>query len=136
MSEKALAGHVMKALKPLDGVRVENPCHPGTPDVNYIGGWIELKQHDSWPKNPETPLKLGHDLTKEQRIWLTRREEKGGIALVLLQVNRDYLLLSGGVAARIIGAATQAQLKEASIDYWSSAAHMKRELVECLLRLN
>ena len=136
MSEKALAGHVMKALKPLDGVRVENGCGRGTPDVNYTGGWIELKQHDNWPKKPETPLVLGHDLTIEQRIWLTRREEKGGVALVLLQVSRDYLLLSGGVAARIIGEATQAELKEASLAVWTSAATLRKELAPCLQVLN
>ncbi len=136
MSEKALAGHVMKALKPLDGLRVENPCHPGTPDVNYIGGWIELKQHDNWPKNPETPLKLGHDLTTEQRIWLTRREEKGGVAFVLLQVARDYLLLLGGDAARLIGVANRAELTIAAIAHWTSAAAMKKDLVLCLRRPN
>lgn len=136
MSEKALAGHVMKALKPLDGQRVENACGRGTPDVNYVYGWIELKQEDNWPKKPETPLKLGHDLTLEQRIWLTRRSEKGGIALVLLQVARDYLLLSGADAAILIGAATQAQLKRLALHHWTSAAAMKQELVSCLLRLN
>lgn len=136
MSEKALAGHVMKALRPLDGQRVENACGRGTPDVNYVGGWIELKQQDAWPKKPETPLKLGHDLTIEQRIWLTRREDKGGIALVLIQVARDYMLLSGGVAARLIGVATQAELKAAVIRHWTSAAAMKQELVSCLLRLS
>jgi hypothetical protein len=136
MSEKALAGHVMKALKPADGVRVENGCGRGTPDVNYTDGWIELKQQDNWPKKPETPLKLSHDLTLEQRIWLTRREEKGGLAFVLMQVDRDYLLLSGGVAANIIGEATQAQLKEAAIAVWTSTAELKRELLPCLRRLN
>lgn len=136
MSEKALAGHVMKALKPLDGQRVENACGRGTPDVNYVGGWIELKQQDAWPKKPETPLKLGHDLTTEQRIWLTRREEKGGTALVLMQVARDYLLLSGGVAARLIGEATQVELKAAAIAHWTSAAAMKKDLVLCLRLLN
>ncbi len=136
MSEKNLAGHVMKALKPLDGLRVENPCHPGTPDVNYIGGWIELKQQNAWPKKPETPLKLNHDLTLQQRIWLIRREDKGGVALVLVQVARDYLLLSGGVAARLIGEATQAELKTAAIAIWYSASSMKQELATCLRRLN
>lgn len=136
MSEKALASQVMQALKPLDGLRVENPCHPGTPDVNYTGGWIELKQQDAWPKKAGTPLNLGHDLTREQRIWLTRREARGGVALVLIQVDRDYLLLFGGVAAIIVGEATQAQLKEAAIAVWTSAAEMKRELPECLRRLS
>lgn len=136
MSEKALATMVMKVLKPLDGLRVENPCHPGTPDVNYVGGWIELKQHDKWPVKPETILKLGHDLTTQQRIWLTRRMEKGGVALVLLQVARDYLLLSGVVAANLIGTATQFELKEAAIAHWTSSADLKKNLISCLQRLN
>ena len=135
MSEKALAGRVVKILKPLDSFRVENPCLKCTPDVNYIGGWIELKQQDSWPKRAATPVRLNHDLTMEQRIWLTRREEKGGTALVLLQVARDYLLLSGGVAAIIIGEATQEELKSAALHVWTSA-ELKTELLPCLRLLN
>jgi len=130
MSEKALAGRVVKILKPLDACRVENPCLPGTPDVNYIGGWIELKQEDKWPVRPDTPLRLHHDLSPQQRIWITRRIEKGGKAYVLMQIARDYIMLDGRVAAEIIGEATQAEIKAAAIFCVSA-----KELPQALLGL-
>jgi hypothetical protein len=128
VSEKALAGKVMKILKPLDAHRVENLCGVGTPDVNYTNGWIELKQEDRWPKRPKTPVRLGHDLQPGQRIWLTRREEKGGRAYVLLQVSTDYLLFTGTVASRLIGVANQEELRAAAIFVCNS-----KQLPEALL---
>lgn len=114
MSEQAMAGRVVKMLKPLDAVRVENPCHPGTPDVNYVGGWIELKKVDKWPARETTPLRLPH-FTAQQKVWLTRRINKGGNAYVLLQVSREYILLRGDVAAKILGEATREELVDAAI---------------------
>jgi len=135
MSEAALWNMIRKPLRPLDPQRIENRVGKGTPDVNYIGGWIELKQQDNWPKRPTTKVRLDHDLTKEQRIWLRRREKKGGTAYVLLQVSRDYLLLSGGDAASLIGEATQAELREAAIHVWTSAT-LKENILECLRQNN
>ena len=127
MSEQALAGRIVKILKPLDAVRVENPCHPGTPDVNYIGGWIELKKVDKWPVREDTPLRLPH-FTPQQKIWLDRRIRKGGEAYVLLQVSREYMLLRGDVAAKILGEATRDELCAAAVFVVNS-----RELPERLL---
>lgn len=128
MSEKALASRVVPLLKSLDALRVENPCMPGTPDVNMITCWVELKQQDKWPVRASTPLRLDHDLTPQQRNWLERRIERGGRAYVLMQVARDYILLDGKVAAEIIGEATQAEIKAAAIFCVSS-----RELPEVLI---
>ena len=127
MSERALAGRVVEILKPLDGFRVENPCHPGTPDVNYVGGWLELKQVDKWPVKEETPLRVEH-FTQQQRIWLSRRVRKGGRAYVLIQVAREYILLGGDVAAEILGESTRQDLVQASIFCCTS-----RQLPEMLL---
>tara|TARA_R110000796_G_scaffold41179_1_gene101910 strand:+ start:10402 stop:10809 length:408 start_codon:yes stop_codon:yes gene_type:complete len=131
MSEANLSRNVMKILRPLDAQRVENKCGKGTPDVNYIGGWIELKQQDAWPKRPTTKVRLSHDLTLEQRIWINRREKKGGTVFVLLQIARDYLLLSGGVAATVIGEANEAELRSAALHVWT-ASEMKDQLLPCL----
>ena len=131
MSEAALWNLIRPVVRPLDAQRVENKCGKGTPDVNYIGGWIELKQQDAWPKRPTTKVRLDHDLSKEQRIWINRREKKGGTVFVLIQVARDYLLLSGGTAATVIGEATQAELRSAALHVWTSKT-LKEELLECL----
>lgn len=131
MTEHALAKRVMKLLKPLDGCRVENRVGMGTPDVNYVHGWIELKQQDHWPKRASTVVKLHHDLTKEQRIWINRREKRGGIVYVLLQVERDYLLFRGSKAASLFGEATQAELRTAALYVWD-AKTMNDELLPCL----
>lgn len=130
MSERALAGRIVKLLKPLDALRVENPCHPGTPDVNYVGGWIELKQHDKWPAKPETPLRLPH-FTPQQKIWLSRRIRKGGRAFVLLQVARDYLLLDGQVASEILGEATEGELKAAAL-FVCGTRDLQEKLIDAL----
>tara|TARA_R110002167_G_scaffold93122_1_gene249752 strand:+ start:7833 stop:8240 length:408 start_codon:yes stop_codon:yes gene_type:complete len=131
MSEAALSKKVMQILRPLDARRVENKCGKGTPDVNYIGGWVELKQQDAWPKRPTTKVRLNHDLSLEQRIWINRREKKGGTVYVLLQIARDYLLLSGGVAATVIGEANEAELRSAALHVWT-ASEMKDQLLPCL----
>jgi len=96
-----------------------------------IGCWMELKQQNAWPKRPTTKVRLDHDLTKEQRIWIKRREKKGGTVFVLLQVSRDYLLLSGGVAATIIGDSTEAELRSAALHVWD-AKTLKERLLPCL----
>lgn len=72
MSEKAMRHRVIKALKPLDAISVENSVHPGTPDVNCVGAWIELKQVAKWPTITRALLNIRH-FTQEQRIWLRRR---------------------------------------------------------------
>lgn len=120
MSEKATWDKIRPTLKRFDAMRVENPCLPGTPDVNLCLGegrevWIELKQQDKWPVKPETPVRLDHDMTQQQRIWHERRIEHGGRAYVFLQVARDYIMLDGKVAADIIGEATQAEIRAAAI---------------------
>ncbi len=127
MSEKALADRVMKILKPLDACRVENPCLPGTPDVNYVWGWIELKQVDNWPVNSHIPLRVPH-FTPQQRIWLERRVRRGGKAHVLIQVAREYILLSGDVAAIMLGESTRQELIESAVFHVTA-----KELPEALL---
>ena len=118
MSEHDMRGKLIEVLRPLDAVSVENRCGPGTPDVNYIGGWMELKWLRAWPKRPETPVKLDHDLEPQQRAWLRRRRNRGGAAWVMLQCRREWLLWYGEVAAEIIGTATREELIARCHRYW------------------
>ena len=96
----------------LDPVRVENPIHPGTPDVNLANGhWIELKSVDGWPVRESTCLRIGH-YTPQQRVFLYRRWKYApGTTFLLLEVRseRQWLLFDGDVAARIVGRVTAAE---------------------------
>jgi hypothetical protein len=96
----------------LDAVRVENPIHPGTPDVNLCTGqWIELKCIATWPVREATLVRIDH-FTQEQRVWLYRRWKYApGSTLLLLEVREDrqWLLFDGDVAAQIVGKSTAAE---------------------------
>lgn len=119
---------VIKALNKagLDACSVENPAYPGTPDVQHIDGWLELKWKEKWPAREDTAVRLPH-FTPQQRCWLMRRhvacrkmfERRGtehGLAYLLLYVEetREHLLFSGERAARYVGKdeATRAKLYE------------------------
>ena len=104
MLERDMRKQLVKLLRPLDAFAVENGgCHPGTPDINYRDGWIECKATEQWPARPDTPVRLDHDLTKQQRIWLIRRARVNGRAFVMLNIDGEWLLFNGIVAATILG---------------------------------
>lgn len=97
MSEATMRSNLVKKLKPLDAVAIESPSTGlGIPDVNYIGGWIECKWMRAWPKEADTnPVRFPHPLSKEQQVWLWRREIRGGTALVAAQVQKSWFFWSG-----------------------------------------
>jgi hypothetical protein len=112
-----MRARVTHALRPLDAIAVENAVLPGTPDVEFIGGWVELKSADRWPARAETPLRLEH-FSPEQRAWLRRRCRRGGNAWLLLRVGTEWLLFPGETAAAILGTATKAELLAAARRFW------------------
>jgi len=116
-SERSMRKRVTHALRDLDAMAVENLVMPGTPDVEYIGGWIELKSLADWPARAQTPVAIRHfDIM--QRIWLDRRCKRGGAAWLLLRVKRSWLLLDGSTAAAIVGKATRQELIDRAVRYW------------------
>lgn len=116
-SETSMRGRVTHALRTLDAIAVENGVLPGTPDVEFIGGWVELKSVESWPKRADTPLRLPH-FNPEQRAWLRRRCRRGGKAWLLLRVGREWLLFRGDQAADILGMSTRAETLAAAQCHW------------------
>jgi hypothetical protein len=112
-----MRGKVIKALKPLHAIPVENSVHVGTPDVNCLHGWIELKWKRSWPVRPTTPLRLPHFTTVQKR-WLLKRHALGGRCWLLLQVNRDWLIFTAPQAYRLVGQATRTELMSGCHRHW------------------
>ena len=120
MAESGMRENLCRRLKKLDAVAVENPARPGTPDVNFIGGWIECKWLRAWPKRVGTPVKLDHPLLAGQKVWIRRRNRRGGKAWVMLQCGREWLLFRGGVACDFLGTSTRQELYRHVYHVWRS----------------
>lgn len=121
---------VIQYLRTLNAVPVENPAQPGTPDVNYVEGWIELKKLDAWPKSKDAVVTISH-FTPQQRNWLTLRRRRGGRAFLLLQVKDEWLLFDGLVAAESVGRVPRAQLEYLAARHWRKGLRAE-ELKEML----
>ena len=97
----------------LDPIRVENPIHPGTPDVNICSGdWLELKTIPIWPRSGNI-VQLQH-FTPQQRVFLYRRWKyapRSTHLLLEVRSTREYLLFWGDVAAKVVGRSAEAELR-------------------------
>ena len=118
MSESGMRTNLVKALSVLDAVSIENPAGPGTPDINFIGGWIECKWLRAWPKRPDTPVKLDHPLLASQKVWIRRRIRRGGRAWVMLQCGREWFLFKGDVACDFLGTSSRNELHYYARAHW------------------
>lgn len=123
MLERDMRKQLVKLLRPLGAFAVENGgCHPGTPDIAYVGGWIECKATNQWPARPETPVQLDHDLTRQQRIWLIKWARVNGRAFVMLNIDGEWLLFAGIVAASALGGkegGTRQELYDYALATWN-----------------
>lgn len=132
---KVMRPAVIKALRRLDAMSVENGAHPGTPDVNHLYGWMELKYLKAWPVRPTTPVRVDH-FVPGQRGWIGRRvratRKAGGSECVhvLLKVGREWLLFDGEWAALFLGEKTKGELIEAALGHWT--VFDKKDFAACL----
>jgi hypothetical protein len=127
MSESYVRRKIVSMLKELDAQAVENPIRPGTPDVNYVEGWLELKWLERWPVRGGV-VNIKH-FTPQQRIWLKRRWNKGGRVYLLLNVGRDWLLFNGLVASSVIGNMNKEELIAVCDKHWHTRIN-KDELIK------
>ena len=115
---------LLVALKPLDGIPVENRVGPGTPDVNFIGGWAELKWLRAWPRKGGA-VHLPH-YTKGQRLWMRRRALRGGLVLLVLQVQKQWLFFNWEYAYEHVGIdATKIDMEENAIRHFRTGLDNK-----------
>lgn len=106
LPEQQLNDHVIAAMKGMDPVRIENTVGEGQPDINFRDGWIESKVIRKWPVRRDTIVRVDH-YNKEQRGWHRKRRAAGGLVLVVIQVDRDYLIFDALWAAGNLGYSTR-----------------------------
>nr|QIG67122.1 hypothetical protein EVB34_017 [Rhizobium phage RHph_TM26] len=100
----------------MDPLRVENRVHAGTPDVNFVEGWAELKHTDRWPKRGG-PLRLVHPPTPQQIVWGERRWGSGGNTWLVLRVGQEWYVFAGNRLNELWGggrAPTKAEIEDAA----------------------
>lgn len=116
MFESKLFKRLKRATPGFDWTRHEDKVTSGIPDCSFgaegVGGWVELKTYDSWPRDPDAPLAF-HDLKPTQVNWAIRRGRKQRRVWFLVAVADDWLLISWK-HARKLGRLTRSELLEAA----------------------
>lgn len=130
-AEANIRGRIIEILRPLHAVAIENALDKGTPDVNTLAGWIELKQINGWPVN-RGPVRVPK-FTAEQRFWLRKRCEAGGAAYLLIRVGKEWFLFWGHWAAENLGEVDRLALMAGAVAHWP-AGLIGTELVRVLLQ--
>lgn len=114
--EPKLFKRLKRSTPGFDWERHEDKFTSGIPDCSYgaegVGGWVELKTYNSWPRNPNQPLRFT-DLKPTQVNWVIRRGRKHPNVWFLVEVAHDWFLISWEYA-RELGKMTKKELLEAS----------------------
>lgn len=134
MLEKYMRREVVKILKPLGGFPVENPCLPGTPDVNCHVGWIELKSIKKWPKNDNLVVKIEH-FTTQQKLFLRNRWRENKDAFILIKIDRDWFLFTGAWSKEIGSEFNRQDYLDYSIGHWRTLSELKENLVKSMRQI-
>ncbi len=133
MRESDMRRTVLERIRVLDGQPVENPISPGCPDIEYVGGWIELKYLEHYPKRKYiTVIRVPH-FKDIQRHWIKKRTRAGGTVYVLIRVEDDWFLLPGQLAVLHLGVDwVRADLIKNSTGHWLGQLPPSAELVTIL----
>lgn len=111
MSEARMRSKLVQILSPFHAIPVENKVPPlGTPDINFVGGWIECKRRDKWPVQENRVVTFAHPVNLNQKIWRDLRVRKGGTVILAMQVARDWLFFTKREVFRNFGTFTKQEL--------------------------
>lgn len=112
----------------------EDQFSEAIPDLSYgfnkRNGWIELKQVESWPKKPDTPVRIKR-YTPQQVNWLNNRQKKGGSCYILIKVEDDYFMFHATHGRDLRGGLTKAEYYTRSIVFWERSVDI--EEFECVI---
>ena len=133
MRESNVRQEVLKRIKVLDPQPVENPISPGCPDVEYVGGWIELKYLDKYPARMYISVIRVPHFTDIQRYWIKKRVRAGGTVFLMIRIVNDWFLLPGKKAAEHLGINwVRKDLIDNSVGHWLGQLPPSAELVTIL----
>ena len=120
-AEATMRSKLVLAMRRFHAFPVENRgVAPGTPDINYVGGWIECKYIKQWPSRVSTKVKV-RKFTNQQRWWHLHRRVAGGTSWFLLRVGvKTWVLLDGATAAINVDNVSKKKLLELSTYHGSS----------------
>jgi hypothetical protein len=123
-----MRSNLVKALKPLDAVAIESPSTGiGIPDVNCIGAWLECKWMKTWPKGADkNPVRFHHPLSQEQKVWLWRRNTRGGLAMCVVQVSRQWFFFDGIRIKDLWEQMTRPEMIEEAVMYMPNGLESER----------
>ena len=133
--EKDFRPVVTKVLRPIHGFAVENLVKPGTPDVAFIGGWMELKVVNEWPKNVIHTKVRVRKFTPLQRRFLQKQIHKGGHAFLFVKCpDNEYFLFKGDWAAAYVDVSSQDEWREHALKIYKGKFDLEKNLVNDLKR--
>ena len=130
MRETPMRQRVVRILRSLHAVSIENGVGVGTPDVNCSWGWLELKQVEDWPARPETPVRIEH-FTMQQKVFHRLRRRAGGNSCVLIHIKGEWFLFHKTSVIKNLGELTRAEMV-AQCDALMTNKNVDELLPQCL----
>lgn len=135
-SEKTQRQRVRRALAPLHAFSVENLVNPGTPDLSFAGGWLELKCVPEWPRQGGV-LREGvgrEHFTAQQRLFCRTWARRQGFHSVCLQVADELFLIEPVAAADHLGVDwTELDIREGA--WWYCRRYNDADLLKVIKRV-
>lgn len=121
-TEDSLRRYIAPTLRALHGFSVETATLPGVPDINHVGGWLELKIFKPWPKDVDENVRTTQEFTPQQREFARERYRVGGRVHLLAQARSEplWMLFAGPWAAEHLGRVSRSELERWALAMWKN----------------